>query len=968
MADDEQEIQLRFKHKKQQIIPSSSEPIFKDLKYVIFPTNNPKYFIKVYVFPSEKSNAEMAKLFSTVTSALNTQTNNLIRIFDVKNKKPIVAMLMESYDSHLDELIDKHYFTTNFDVYKFLFQMAHALDAMMTAKVDGFVLNGSSVVLGNNFDFLPTHFDKNVNEKNEGELGESSDILKNDLAPEYFESGVYLPTSNLWDLGVLLHRVLTGRSFVIDYTNKKINFDEKIEKVNPLFKEILEGLVAWEANDRIKPQNVVDLVSRDVSNLREFTMDPNVNSHVQDFANLIFNFKDQLKSDELNDFKAKYQKINLRQKRETHEIVSSLLSQEHMINNDLLQNLIRRGWEKPISHVEFYNKMFKKAKKDVKNNVIILKLLLVLHAYMHRSSKKSLMVVGVDNKEKNLIEGILDPIILAKISTNDSVIASYAIFLLKKFKLLFKHIKDIGSNFSIPKIEIISRWQKILRPDLFFDLLEYLQFVFSFLLKIKEWNMNYFTKNMLIFGAKEFISVIGALINLITLLEYTLNFNEDLSEEDREEIKGFIDYVVNICDNNRQAMDIHLKELVNNRKDLQILDRFIVNKDVNEHYKFLRKIIKERVEYVQTKRKKKEFSIKDFTRYFMNYIVRMPEALQHMSFKSQVKSMTYSEIVGYIKEINNNFLGLIRTKDYDDLLLLKVLPDKPKNTVEPVSSRKHVKQKEKMNKIADEGDLTVIKEDDESHINEHDDTMQDATIQDITLNESTTQRDPRNDTMVELNNPVEKNYGMNLTAKKRKFNDVSTQTDDLEEEEELRLLREEVAQLEAAEKEEKPVLVRQETTNLTKEEFDIHNLTPFIKQTFSRSVTEWIIDFNEQNFGKLIATGSTCHVYRGMYKNLPVAIKKLLRPENEKKIKFLKEFKREISLLISLPSHPSLLNLVGFVIEEGVVYLLTEFCEGGTLFDILYRRSLGFKISQWVNKKTKDKDTNRHCKRNAVPP
>lgn len=62
-------------------------------------------------------------------------------------------------------------------------------------------------------------------------------------------------------------------------------------------------------------------------------------------------------------------------------------------------------------------------------------------------------------------------------------------------------------------------------------------------------------------------------------------------------------------------------------------------------------------------------------------------------------------------------------------------------------------------------------------------------------------------------------------------------------------------------------------------------------------------------------------------------------------MKFLKEFKREISLLVSVPSHSSLLTLLGFSINDDEVCLVTEYCEGGTLFDILYKKFYPFQLS-----------------------
>ena len=203
---------------------------------------------------------------------------------------------------------------------------------------------------------------------------------------------------------------------------------------------------------------------------------------------------------------------------------------------------------------------------------------------------------------------------------------------------------------------------------------------------------------------------------------------------------------------------------------------------------------------------------------------------------------------------------------------------------------------------------------------------------------------------------MKETYLMKLVPAKLKTISVGVQTDAVDTEQEIIDLQKEIeekeeekqnliTQKEKEKEEPEPEPVEQEDEENGDYDLGKKGIENFIMNEFSISASEWIVDFNELEFGKLIATGSTCHVYQAFYKNVPVAIKKLLKPENESKIKFLKEFKREISLLISLPSHPSLLNLIGFCIEDGVVYLLTEFCQGGTLFDILYRRSLGFKIS-----------------------
>lgn len=51
------------------------------------------------------------------------------------------------------------------------------------------------------------------------------------------------------------------------------------------------------------------------------------------------------------------------------------------------------------------------------------------------------------------------------------------------------------------------------------------------------------------------------------------------------------------------------------------------------------------------------------------------------------------------------------------------------------------------------------------------------------------------------------------------------------------------------------------------------------------------------------------------------------------------EFQREISTLMKLSPHQNLLTLLGISYNEFEVFIVTEFCFGGTLFDLLHRKT-----------------------------
>ena len=52
----------------------------------------------------------------------------------------------------------------------------------------------------------------------------------------------------------------------------------------------------------------------------------------------------------------------------------------------------------------------------------------------------------------------------------------------------------------------------------------------------------------------------------------------------------------------------------------------------------------------------------------------------------------------------------------------------------------------------------------------------------------------------------------------------------------------------------------------------------------------------------------------------------------------MKEFEREISALVKLRPHPNLVSLMGVSHNPLELNIITEFCEGGTLFDVLHRK------------------------------
>lgn len=64
-------------------------------------------------------------------------------------------------------------------------------------------------------------------------------------------------------------------------------------------------------------------------------------------------------------------------------------------------------------------------------------------------------------------------------------------------------------------------------------------------------------------------------------------------------------------------------------------------------------------------------------------------------------------------------------------------------------------------------------------------------------------------------------------------------------------------------------------------------------------------------------------------------------------MKFMKEFKRELAVMLRIRPHPNLVSFIGVCNEDGHLILVTEFCNGGTLFALLHRnKNISLSVKQ----------------------
>lgn len=95
------------------------------------------------------------------------------------------------------------------------------------------------------------------------------------------------------------------------------------------------------------------------------------------------------------------------------------------------------------------------------------------------------------------------------------------------------------------------------------------------------------------------------------------------------------------------------------------------------------------------------------------------------------------------------------------------------------------------------------------------------------------------------------------------------------------------------------------------------------------------IKFNQLEVGAQISQGGFSTIHKGIYKGLQVAVKKNFNPKIDEEL--LKEFSNEINMLAKY-RHPNIVLLVGICSVPPNLAIVTEFVEGGSLYDVLHKK------------------------------
>ncbi len=900
---EEKTFDIKFEMNKAIIKPNKSLLVHSNYLYAIYASYFPFYFVKIYKSENEELNATLSKQCVKVSNSILQSKPGGFKIHNVLNISPVHAVLTDSYICDFVDLLSKKFFICYYDILKLMYQVTSCVEDLHKEGFEGLYVSPNSVVLDNYMNYRITNLDMNLNDSNIRLLTDRPEFMVFNYAPEYMNGGKYLKSSNVWDLGILFCSALSGSYVNVDYDSKTAFINDQLMEKNCKVSQLIRSMLSFDPESRPTISHILVALRQMYENTIEPCAFSDYESTANEFGKSILNFDSPSGTLHFDAFVPKQNKIK-KFTGSIQEAVSMIVSKNGLLQDEVLQAIIKQAWINSKRHIKLYYEVTETMDKWIFNPISVFKLLMALHSYVFRSSKHVLVVFLKDGKT-NALEYILQAIHKCYTKVNEPLVACYSLFLMRKLKFHFRNIKLVETNYSVNKLWLFEVWPDLISHRFVSDLTNKFMLTISIFLAFKVLKFNYFTKNFMLFISKEISNQFSLLANILCLISY-VNHHVKLSTEEQNKIDEFTGHVVKVIDDTLAIYNISIEDMKKYKNPT--LGNFYIDVKLARRLEFFKKRVSV---------KSSEFSILEFSKKFLNLIVRMPDSHEmkggNLTERLERKAINVEQATESLKLFSSE----IDNKYHVCPFIFRKIP------LVELFERFRVREPDTLDESLEE-------------------------IDPILTNKSLYQKESSNE-----------NRDMQLVAAYTDKIDTGTQCDISQEEIQL---NEEIEEL--IEEEMKPDLNGEPIYNMEKikamgnlrksflgisqidENFESNEgLGKFLLKAFARSVYEWIIDFEDIKFDLLIASGSTCNVYRGSYKNLPVAIKKLIKPESDNKIKFLKEFKRELSLLVSLPNHLSLLTLIGFCIRDHEVYLVSEFCEGGTLFDLLYKKSIPIKLT-----------------------
>lgn len=960
---------------KQQITFNPKNEKERTLFYRIMETNNPEYFIKFYHHDSPQMNYALQESSIKAVNKLNRLGVRTCKIFDVAsgNSAYHLSMLVKSYNQNWKDLISFSIFSTYFDILKFIYQICFSIKKICEDGVTLMHLGESQVVqdfdgnyILNNFDFVIENLSqKGKKSKFLSVFFDSFDSANSYLiAPEIKKNKQFGEKALIWDLGVLLHEIFTGK-----LPSKKLNdnlLDLHLElgimsnPINKAIRTLIENCLQFDENGRFACDELLDQVTglingqmfQPIKNIKLNILKRSMKQEYEHIEESIGDFKQLIEYGKFKDEK----KLNLFKPNKYQPTKTITFDQERRIlmspfeemNDKFMRNLIDDAWNNPHKIYKFYDDLLNNSSRIMSDSAQSMRVLIVLNNLLFNGPRETITTKNLSNVSPLNI--FLETFLLNFSNNKEGIIFRYSLLLLTKMQLHNKLQYYLDNNFSISKANYETKYLSVLSPGNIISIIFYMNFIHYLLVSDKKFWMDYYYKSWLIQIFEELNGALGSLSNILSFLIFTVSVHEQdlsktpLTKENISLINNQIDQIILLIDRMTHYMNILILQCsVNGWQELKLY-RF--QQDILNSFNNLKSKIKSRVK--NTSKATPQY----FLKFFTNAVLRQKDCRSGEDFVPQkdlvkdskeFKVKTVELLRGYLNagteflRINQDILDTLGQANAwfldnkDELSSFSTISVTKLKTVPSMTSIYGKSTSNKNNSIKRQFALT---------------SMANVYI-------------PRNRTPQQSRKTSPK---VKKTSKKQKKN-ISTQT-----EYDVSIFFPHLEKLEYTPL--KGIIDKRNQFDLRKEKIEEvsdkemnegkldykynsqgeiilydENINEFLKEQVYELSSEWIINFEDLKFEEMIATGSTCNVYKGTFKNIPVAIKKLKSVNPSAKFKYMKEFKREVGLLLSMPKHPNMVYLYGFCEVKNEIFLVFEYCEGNTLFDILYRRDTKLKLN-----------------------
>ena len=637
------------------------------------------------------------------------------------------------------------------------------------------------------------------------------------------------------------------------------------------------------------------------------------------------------------------------------------VSDKEPFNQAIMNRFVNQAWRDPDSIEPFYQNFVRGFGPMINNPVTAMKSLKMLHYFISQGSLNTIDFGRVKSKTRHTLNVIFETVLMNKMEEHPSLVFRYAYLLYLKVNMHNNFLGFLEPNFAVHKTRFIDKYGALLSEKTLYRLLFYLRMLGALFVSERKYTFDYYFKAFITALFEEITSVMGVVSNVILYFEFVRALHPRLEggmdEESRDRLDEIGSEVLDLLEQTVDNMNLYIVQC----KKLGFVELIVFKKrkDLKSTFMELSRRMKRTVQEARWA------GPSGFTKNYLNGLLKMNECLGIEDFSKG------SSVVGNAKTFKKESLLILKKLASSHALFVEMKLDCLDQT-----HTAELWRDDNVQEMTSFREISYIR----STLRKTQGTSMTRTMEDVSKAEDKGKSRPQLGGVSLHHRLIEKTQGRQkgkTRARSRKKvvkRNKTTQTEALSDgelmaqirgesevevmaeqpsEEDNRAVHQKIEALERlgihedvikskARGEWTPTRIEEgrldhRRTSAGKIEMDGEDLETHLHGEFGKNIENWLLDYDDLVLEDTLASGSTCVVFKGRYRNLEVAIKRLNTPSATRKFRYLKEFKREMGLLISIPKHENLVGLYGFTIHEEQIYLVFEYCGGQTLFDLLYK-------------------------------